>query len=168
IYVQQMSKLQVEHSNVYQRFEEGNHVVRISDRLWSGISVNLPRGRGMTEQQLVTWLLAMPACADVKNNTSELNSGVKTLALKETPSAQIQACEVVSRLAGVHAQLSVNKKNKATTFNTQSSVMIVGEAVQVDAQFLFQRLKVTEKKSRDLASVFKNELCSHPPTLLDT
>jgi hypothetical protein len=39
IYVQRMCKLQVEH--VYQRFEEGFHVVRRSDRLWAGLSVDL-------------------------------------------------------------------------------------------------------------------------------
>ena len=28
-------------------------------------SGGLTRGRGMTEKQLLTWLLAMPACAEV-------------------------------------------------------------------------------------------------------
>ena len=76
IYVQRMCKLQAEHPVVYQKFEEGYHVVRRSDRLWAGrsgdliieqvlmrsmkTSGGLTRGRGMTEQQRVTWLLAMP------------------------------------------------------------------------------------------------------------
>ena len=59
-----------------------------SDRLWAGLSVDLiieqvlmrsmktsggfTKGRGMTEQQHVTWLLAMPACAEVNNAMQEL------------------------------------------------------------------------------------------------
>ncbi|WAR09456.1 hypothetical protein MAR_019414 [Mya arenaria] len=67
MYVQQGCNVQVEHPDGYQRFKEENHVVRRSDRLWSGLSVNLiieqimmrstktsgglTRGRGMTQQQ---------------------------------------------------------------------------------------------------------------------
>jgi hypothetical protein len=63
-------------------------VVRRSDRLWAGLSVDLiieqvlmrsmktsgglTRGRGMTEQQCITWLLAMPACAEVNDAMQEL------------------------------------------------------------------------------------------------
>ena len=36
----------------------------------------LTRGRGMTEQQRHTWLLAMPACAEVNRAMQEL-SGAK-------------------------------------------------------------------------------------------
>ncbi|WAR09458.1 hypothetical protein MAR_019416 [Mya arenaria] len=88
MHVQQMCKVQVEHPDGYQRFEEENHVVRRSDRLWSGLSVNLiiepvlmrsmktsgglTRGRGMTQQQPVLWLLAMPPCAEVNNAMQEL------------------------------------------------------------------------------------------------
>ena len=79
VYVQRMCKLQVEHPDVYQRFGEGFHVVRWSDHLWAGLSVDLiieqvlvrsmktsgglTRGRGMMELQRLTWLLSMPACA---------------------------------------------------------------------------------------------------------
>ena len=88
LYVQRMLKLKMEHPQIYQRFEEGYHVVRRSDRLWAGLSVDLiieqvlmrsmktggglTRGRGMTEQQRVTWLLAMPACAEVNNAMQEV------------------------------------------------------------------------------------------------
>ena len=88
IYVQRMCKLQVDHPDVYQKFEEGFHVVRRSDRLWAGLSVDLAieqvlmrsmktsggltRGRGMTEQKRLTWLLSMPACAEVNLAMQEL------------------------------------------------------------------------------------------------
>ena len=67
-----MSKLATTHPNVYQ-FLAGYHVVRRSDRLWSGLSTDLiieqvlmrrlktsggmTRGREMTEQQRAVWLL---------------------------------------------------------------------------------------------------------------
>jgi hypothetical protein len=88
IYVQRMCKLQVEHPDVYRRFEEGFHVVRRSDCLWAGMSVDLiieqvlmrsmktsgglTRGRGLTEQQRITWLLVMPACAEVNDAMQDL------------------------------------------------------------------------------------------------
>ena len=81
IYLQQMSKLEDEHPTVYRHFMQGLHVVRRSNRLWAGLPTDLvieqalmrtlkttgglTRGRGMTEQQRLTWLMAMPACAEV-------------------------------------------------------------------------------------------------------
>ncbi|WAR03769.1 hypothetical protein MAR_010327 [Mya arenaria] len=233
IYVQQMCKLQKEHPDVYRKFQEGYHVVRRSDRLWAGLSVDLiieqvlmrsmktsgglTRGRGMTEQQRVTWLLAMPACAEVNNAMQELtgvnfNTGEQNKDMtdarqaRDMKDAQIvlnyllernpfcQDPSLCSVSTGVHAHISVNvdkaktigntilarmdghtiaeysfkKKDQAITMNTQSSVKIGGEVVQVDPQLLFQRLTVAAKASQDLASVFKYELCSHPPALFDT
>ncbi|WAR15643.1 LOW QUALITY PROTEIN: hypothetical protein MAR_005748 [Mya arenaria] len=66
------------------------------------------------------------------------------------------------------AEYSFKKKDQAITLNIQSSVKIGGVVVQVDPQLLFQRLTVAAKASQDLASVFKYELCSHPPALFDT
>ena len=63
-------------------------VVRRSDRFWAGLSSDLiiekvlmrsmkvsgglTRGRGMTEQQRLIWLLSMPACAEVNKSMQEL------------------------------------------------------------------------------------------------
>ncbi len=74
IYLQQMSKLEDEHPTVYHHFIRGLHVVRRSDRLWAGLPTDLvieqalmrtlkttgglTRGRGMTEQQRLTWVMA--------------------------------------------------------------------------------------------------------------
>ena len=81
IYLQQMSKLEDEHPAVYRHFIKGLHAVRRSDRLWAGLPTDLvieqalmrtpkttgglTRGRGLTEQQRLTWVMAMPACAEV-------------------------------------------------------------------------------------------------------
>ncbi|XP_062523628.1 uncharacterized protein LOC134198281 [Corticium candelabrum] len=88
IYLQRMSNLHNDHPDVYQHFREGLHVVRRSDRYWAGLSSDLiieqvlmrslktsgglTRGRGMTEQQRLTWLLSKPACADVNCAMQEL------------------------------------------------------------------------------------------------
>ena len=81
IYLQQMSKLEDEHPTVYHHFIQGLHVVRRSNRFWAGLPTDLvieqalmrtlkttgglTRGRDMTEQQCLTWVMAMPACAEV-------------------------------------------------------------------------------------------------------
>ena len=82
---------------MHKSFQDGLHVVRRSDRYWSGLSTylvieqvlmrslktsgGLTRGRGMTEAQRLAWVMSMPACAevnsamqnptDIVNNTSE-------------------------------------------------------------------------------------------------
>ena len=77
-----------DHPAVHQHFVEGLHVARRSDRAWAGLSTDLvieqvlmqslktTRSRGMTEQQRLTWLMAMPACAEVNRAMQEL-SGAK-------------------------------------------------------------------------------------------
>ncbi|KAK3869286.1 hypothetical protein Pcinc_025395 [Petrolisthes cinctipes] len=88
LFLQQMSNLKTQHPNVQQYFEEGFHVVRRSDRLWAGLSSDLiieqvlmrslktcgglKRGRGMTEQQRLLWLLSMPACAEINQAMQEI------------------------------------------------------------------------------------------------
>ena len=83
-----MFNLKTEHPNVQQRFDEGFHVVRRSDRLWAGLSSDLiieqvlmrslktsgglTRGRGLTERQRLLWLLSMPACAEINQAMQEL------------------------------------------------------------------------------------------------
>lgn len=41
VYLQWMSKLQEQHPNIYQLFQESLHVVRKSDRLWADLSIDL-------------------------------------------------------------------------------------------------------------------------------
>ena len=83
-----MSKLKNDHPDTYQQFQEGLHVVRRSDRQWAGLSTDLvieqvlmrsiktsgglTRGRGMTEQQCLMWVLSMPVCAEVNKAMQEL------------------------------------------------------------------------------------------------
>ena len=78
IYLKRMSPLQDDYPKVYQHFQDGLHVIRRSDCYWAGLSsdlvieqvlmrsmktnAGLTRGRGMTEQQRLIWLLSMLAC----------------------------------------------------------------------------------------------------------
>ncbi len=88
LYVQQMSDLEAQHPGILEKFQQGLHVVRRSDRLWAGLSTDLiieqvlmrsmktsgglTRGRGMTERQRNLWLLSTPACAEVNKAMQEL------------------------------------------------------------------------------------------------
>lgn len=66
---------------VFQKAVDGFRIVRRSDQKWEGLSTDLvveqvlmrsmkmsgglTRGRGMTEQQWLVWLLSMPVCAEM-------------------------------------------------------------------------------------------------------
>jgi hypothetical protein len=156
------------------RFEEGYHVVRRSDRLWAGLSVDLiieqvlmrsmktsgglTRGRGMTEQQRVTWLLAMPACAEVNNamqeltgvnyNTGEQNKDMtdarQARDLKDThtvlnylhernPFCPDPSLRSVS--TGVHAHITVNVDKAKTIGNT----ILASMDGQTTAEYTFKK-----------------------------
>ena len=62
IYLQQMSKLEDEHPEVYCHFLRGLYVVRRSDRLWAGLSTDL-----VIEQVLIVgWLKEIPVTRRTK------------------------------------------------------------------------------------------------------
>ena len=83
-----MARLESEHPVVYQKLIDGFHVVTRSDRKWAGLSTDLvieqvlmrsmktsgglTRGRGMTEQQRLIWLLSMPVCAEINRAMLDL------------------------------------------------------------------------------------------------
>ena len=54
------------------------------------------------------------------------------------------------------------KADQAVTLGSGSTVKVKGEPVKVDQQLIFQRLVAIGK---NLPSLFKYELCSHPPSL---
>ncbi|KAL8576695.1 hypothetical protein ACOMHN_025170 [Nucella lapillus] len=86
-----MLELPERHPDVYQRFLEGHHSVRRSERYWAGLSSDLvieqvlmrslksngglTRGSGMGETERLVWLLSMPACAEV-NISMQLVTGL--------------------------------------------------------------------------------------------
>jgi len=88
LYLQSMTDLQTKHPDVYRNFASGLHVATRSDRFWAGLSIDLiieqvlmrslttnrglTRGRGLTEQQCLIWLLSMPACAETNHSMQEL------------------------------------------------------------------------------------------------
>ncbi|KAG0726174.1 hypothetical protein GWK47_037121 [Chionoecetes opilio] len=83
-----MEGLPTSHPEVYQKFSEGFHVIRRSDRYWAGLSTDLvieqvlmrsmktsgglTHGRGMDEIQRLVWTLSLPACAEIKFTMQEL------------------------------------------------------------------------------------------------
>ena len=88
LYLQKMTELKEDHPDVYKNFMEGSFVLRRSDRYWAGLSSDLvieqvlmrnlktsgglTRGRGMTENQRLLWLLSMPSCAEINFTMQEL------------------------------------------------------------------------------------------------
>ena len=91
VYLQIMLRLPETHSDAHRKLMEGYHVVRRSDRFWAGLSTDLiieqvlmisikthgglTRGKGMTENQRLVWVLSMPVCASI-NETMQKFRGV--------------------------------------------------------------------------------------------
>ena len=88
LYLQSMTDLLTDHPDVYRDFLSGLHVTRRSDRFWAGLSIDLvieqvlmrslktsgglTRGRGLTEQQRLIWLLSMSVCAEANHIMQDL------------------------------------------------------------------------------------------------
>ena len=98
---------------------EGHHVVRRSDRFWAGLSPDLiieqvlmrsikthdglTRGKGMTENQRLVWVLSMAVCAsinetmqkfsDVSYKTSDKHKDVTSLFQYELCTYPAALCE---------------------------------------------------------------------------
>ena len=65
--------------------------------------------------------------------------------------------------------ISFQRKKQAVPLAVKTAVKVDDESVQIDPQLLFQRLSLiaTNGTHDNPASVFKYELCSHPPALFD-
>ena len=95
LYLQSMVRLESEHPVVYQKLIGRFYVVRRSDPKWAGLSTDfvieqvlmrsmktsggLTRGRGMTEQQRLIWLLSMPVCTVPVSKIRTFQSPEKTV-----------------------------------------------------------------------------------------
>ncbi|WAR13717.1 hypothetical protein MAR_003822 [Mya arenaria] len=155
IYVQQMCKLQVEHPYVYQRFEEGYHVVRRIDLIIEQVlmrsmktSGGFTRGRGvncntgeqnkdMTDarqardiedtQIVLNYLLEInPFCLDA--SLRSVSTGVHAHITVNVDKAKTIGNTILARMDGqTIAEFSFKKKDQAIILNPQSSVKIGGE-----------------------------------------
>ena len=90
IYLQKMANLPEQHPEIHRHFKEGLHVIRRSDRCWSGLSPDLvieqclmrslkttgglTKGRGFSETQRLLWVLSMPACATINSSMQQLTN----------------------------------------------------------------------------------------------
>ena len=233
VYLQTMTMLPETHPDVHQKFEEGYHVVRRSDRYWGGLFTDLiieqvlmrsvkthgglTQGKGMTETQRLLWVMSMPACANM-NDAMQKFTGVsyetsdqhKDMSKARQARDANDTLNLISYLAqrdpfvenpslfnianGMTAQKGVNvdrsreigedildsmvgvsvedhvfkKADQATTLGSKSTVKVKGESVTVDPHLIFQRLVTVGQRSEDVSSLFKYELCTHPPALFES
>ena len=65
-------------------------------------------------------------------------------------------------------EFTFRKADQAMTLASRSTVKIKGEIVTVDPHLLFQRMITVGDRLEDLPSLFKYELCSHPPALFES
>ena len=90
LYLQDMTKLQQLHPEVYVHFLQGYHVIYRSNRFWAGLPLDLAieqilmksvkttsgltRGRGMSEIQRLVWLFSRPTCLEINNTMQKFSS----------------------------------------------------------------------------------------------
>ncbi|CAC5392562.1 unnamed protein product [Mytilus coruscus] len=88
VYLQQMHELSSTNPAINEALMSGFHVMRRSDRFWSGLSsdlvieqvlmrcikttVGLTRGRGMTDAQRTLWILSMPQCIQINEAMQQI------------------------------------------------------------------------------------------------
>ena len=186
LYLQSMNSLESEHPDVYRKFEAGFHVVRRSNRMWAGLSTDLvieqvlmrsvktsgglTRGRGMTERQRLTWLLSMPACAEmnrvmldltgVSYSTGEQNKDMtksrQARDMKDTRSLLFSLAErnpftphqdLMNIMNGVHADSSVNVENAKEIGQTILESMTGKSAVEFKFKRSNQVITLSTKSS---------------------
>ena len=206
---------------MYQKLIDRFYVVRTNERKWAGLSTDLvleqvlmrniktsgvlKRGKGMTEQQRLIWLLLVPVCAEMDsamldltgicNSTSEQNMDIsesrQNRDMKDTQTLLNALAEqnpftaqpvLRNIMNGLHANYIVSvadsrdigqgvlasmtrkfvpefafkQRNQAVTLVTKSSVKIDEEKIQVNPQFLFQRVIVALKSLNEMKAMFKN------------
>ena len=90
LYVKEMCKLPWIHPWLHQKFVEGYHTVRRSERLWAGLRTDivikhivmrslksrgsLTRDKDMTESVRQQWVYSMHACAPIHNAMHDITS----------------------------------------------------------------------------------------------
>ena len=120
-YLQEMSELENRHPDVYLKFVNGRHVVRRSNKFWTGLSSDLvieqtlmrslktsgglTHGRGMNEEQRSLWTMSMPVTAMYNMAMQDFNSLTYTTSdqHKETKDACLN--RYIHNLAKINSRL---------------------------------------------------------------
>ena len=101
VYVQQITELQQRNPWLYNKFQEGFHAVRRSDRLWSDLVIEqtlmksiktrggLTRGRGMSEDVRQLWVLSLSDCAVIHRAMTEVSG----LTVKSSGECHGETCD---------------------------------------------------------------------------
>ncbi|KAK7508145.1 hypothetical protein BaRGS_00000384 [Batillaria attramentaria] len=133
-------------SDVYQKFINGHHVIRRSDRFWAGLSSDLiieqvlmgslkstgglTRGTGMGEEERFVWLLGMPACTEIRAAMQHLTDNAKVVGMK-----------ILQTIAEKKlADISLKKSDQAVILAVKTAVTVREESVVIDPNLFFQRL----------------------------
>ena len=89
LYLQNMQNLEAKDPAVFQKFQDGFHVIRRSDKFWAGLGCDLvieqtlmrslkstgglTRGTGMSEEQRALWVLSSPVCSEYNHAMEDFN-----------------------------------------------------------------------------------------------
>ena len=176
VYLQQMHKLHETHPEVSRHFDQGLHVVRISDRFWAGLSHDfvieqvpmrsvkpsggLTIGRGMTETQRLVWLMANTVCAEANNAMQQLTGTQydaseqhKYLTTARQGKAMADSCQLLEVLESRNPFFSDNCSLRSITTG-----MNAGISINVDtAKYLGEKILMSMAQQNVLQYSFKKK-----------
>ena len=149
MYLQKMDALQDTHPDVYNSFENGLHVLRRSDRYWSGLSTDLvieqalmrsvktsgglTRGKGMSEIQRTVWVLSMPARAEVNFAMQDLTGVRYHTSEQHREMSQARQQRDVRETSEILSFLTMHDPFSGDpTLHSISSGVVASETVNVD------------------------------------
>ncbi|KAK3889497.1 hypothetical protein Pcinc_006469 [Petrolisthes cinctipes] len=85
-----MSQLKARHSDVYENFSRGFHVIRRSNHCWAGLLIEqtlirslnssggLTHGSGITEEKRALWTMSIPITSEYNNAMQEFSGLIGT------------------------------------------------------------------------------------------
>ena len=147
-YLQQMSQLETKHPDVYQKFQEGLHVIRRTDRQWSGLACDLvmeqtlmrsikssgglTHGSKMTEEQRALWVMSTPITSQYSNAMQEFTGVIHATSEQHKEVGDSRVVRDKSDMETIRAKLE-----SCSPFSTDPSLrnivtgIVAGEDVDV-------------------------------------
>ena len=186
LYLQKMTVLEIEHPDVFQKFMQGYHVIRRSDKFWAGLGCDLvieqtlmrslkstgglTRGSGMTEHLMMSspvssaYNCAMQQFCEMRYTSSEQHKE-ETLAagLKQNDCHVVQA-EGDADVDIIRAVVDSSKQGTTTLIGEDTDLLILllyhGDVDCKDVYFRSDKGKLTVYNIRVLKGLLGEQVCT--------
>ncbi|CAC5379382.1 unnamed protein product [Mytilus coruscus] len=151
VYLQQMHELSSTNPAINKALMSGFHVMRRSDRFWSGLSSDL-----VIEQVLMRCIKTTGGLTRDKE-LRNIETGATGDNSVNTDNALVVGHNIISSMEGKYIdEFEFKRKNQVTTLSSKLNIKVNNEEIYVDPQLLFPRLVTTANTMfQDVSEVFK-------------